>query len=85
MNEIVTGDDTWLYYFEPQRKIDNMMWLTKKAKRPVIAKRCQSTMAVLYAIFFKSEDLVFQVAIPKGRSFTRYVFKNYVLKKVKKH
>lgn len=30
---------TWVYYFEPQRKIDNKMWLTKKAKRRVKAKK----------------------------------------------
>lgn len=31
------------------------MQLNKKAKRPVITKRCQSIKKVLYAIFFKSE------------------------------
>lgn len=76
------GDETWIHYFEPQRKIDHKMGLTKKAKRLVIAKRCKSTKKVLYAIFFSSEGPVVQVAIPKGRSITGHVYTNYVLKKV---
>lgn len=25
--EIVTGDETWIHYYESQRKTDNKMWL----------------------------------------------------------
>lgn len=42
ISEIVTGEETWIFYFKPQKKTDKM-FLPKKAKRPVIAKRCQST------------------------------------------
>lgn len=41
------------------------MGLTKKAKRHVTAKQCQSTKTVLYANFFKNEGPVVEVAIPK--------------------
>lgn len=71
-------------YFESQRKIENKMWLTKKAKLPFIANRCQSTTRVFYTIYFNSEGPVVQVPIPKGRSITGHVYKNVVLKKVKK-
>ena len=37
-DNIVTGDVTWVYYFEPKRKVANRMWATKKA-RPSIAKQ----------------------------------------------
>lgn len=42
ISEIVTSDKTWIFYFKPQKKIDKI-WLTEKAKRNVIAIRCQST------------------------------------------
>lgn len=45
------GDDTLIHYIEPQMKIDNNMWLTKKTKRPVIAKRRQSTGKVIIRNF----------------------------------
>lgn len=58
LSDIVTGDETWTHYFEPQRMVDNKMWLTKKAKRPVTAKLSQSTNEVLYAVFCNSEGPV---------------------------
>lgn len=61
------------------------MWLTMKTDCSVIAKRCQSTKKVLYAMFLKSEGPVVQVSIPKGRAITGHIYKNYVLNKVKKH
>lgn len=46
LSDIVTGDETWTHYFEPQRIVDNNMWLTKKGKRPVKAKRTFHTYFV---------------------------------------
>ena len=52
---VVTGDETWVHYFEPVRKVGNKIWATKHSKRPIIAKRSLSTKKVLYAIFFSGE------------------------------
>ena len=27
--KLLTGDETWIYYHEPDRKVNNKMWLTK--------------------------------------------------------
>ena len=52
---VVTGDETWVHYFEPVRKVSNKIWATKHSKRPIIAKLSLSTKKVLYAIFFSGE------------------------------
>ena len=31
---VVTGDETWVHYFEPVRKVSNKIWATKHSKRP---------------------------------------------------
>ena len=43
---VVTGDETWVHYFEPVRKVSNKIWVTKHSKRPIIAKRSLSTKKV---------------------------------------
>lgn len=58
LSEIVTGAEICIHYFEPQKKNDNKMWLTKKAKRPVTAKLSQSTNEVFYAVCCNSEGPV---------------------------
>ena len=34
---VVTGDETWVHYFEPVRKVSNKIWATKHSKGPIIA------------------------------------------------
>lgn len=85
ISNLVTGDETWIYYFEPQRKIDNKMWIKRNGGRPIIAKRCQSAKKVLYAIFFNSSGPVVQIPTPNRRSVTGQFYRDVVLKKVKKH
>ena len=36
---VVTGDETWVHFYEPQRKVRNKIWATKSTKRPCIARR----------------------------------------------
>ena len=43
---VVTGDENWVYYFEPVRKVSNKIWTTKHSRRPIIAKRSLSAKKV---------------------------------------
>ena len=49
---VVTGDENWIYYFEPVRKFSNKILAYKHDRRPIIAKRSLSTRKVWFAIFF---------------------------------
>ena len=52
--EIVTGDETWIYFFEPHRKSQNKIWRPKGASPSKIARRSKSTKKVMYTIFFST-------------------------------
>ena len=82
---VVTGDETWVHYFEHVRKVSNKIWATKHSKRPIIAKRSLSTKKVLYAIFFSGEGVAIKVPVKKGKSITGKYYKDVVLKKLKKY
>ena len=77
---LLTGDETWVYYFEPQRKVDNRMWLKKGSRRPIVAKRSQSAKKVLYSVFFDSSGPVVQIPTPHGRTINGHYYTNKVLK-----
>ena len=80
---VVTGDKTWVYYFEPVRKDSNKIWATKHSKRPIIAKRSFSAKKVLYAIFFPGKRVTIKVPVKKGKSITGKYYKDNALKKLK--
>ena len=82
ISNFLTGDETWVQMFEPQRRADNKQWKQKDKKRPCIAKRTIISKK-MYAIFFNSSGPVFQVPCPSGHTVTGQFYKNSVLKKVK--
>ena len=82
---VVTGDETWVHYFEPVRKVSNKIWATKHSKSPIIAKRSLSTKKVLYAIFFSGDGVAIKVPVKKGKSVIGKYYKDVVLKKLKKY
>ena len=82
---IVTGDETWVYIFEPQRKMDNKIWAIRNARRSVIAKRTLSVKKVMFAIFFDINGPIVQVSVPKGRTMTGLFYKCGKLGKLNKY
>ena len=51
ISNLLTGDETWVHMFEPQRRADNKQWKRKDKKNPCIAKRTISSKNILFAIF----------------------------------
>ena len=83
ISNLLTGDETWMHMFEPQRRADNKQWKRKDQKCPCIAKRTDSSKKMLYAVFFNSSGSVIQVPCPSGHTVTGRFYKNSVMKKVK--
>ena len=77
--EIVTGDETWIYHFQPDSKAKNKVWVSSEGNRPVIAHRCKTSNRMLYAIFFDSKGPVLQIPVPKGSSVTEKFYRESVL------
>ena len=79
MEEIVTGDETWIYHFQPDSKAKNEGWVSSEVHRPVIAPRCKTSNRMLHAIFFDSKGPVLQNPVPKGSSVTGKFYRESVL------
>ena len=77
--EIVTGDETWIYHFQPDSKAKNKVWGLSEGDRPVIVRCCKTSNRMLYAIFFVSKGSVLQIPVPKGSSVTGKFYRESVL------
>ena len=82
-SDIITGDETWVHFFEPTRKINNKIWATKNCRRPSIAKRLISAKKAMFVIFFDVRGPVIQLVVPSRKSVTGLFYKEKVLKKLK--
>ena len=81
----ITGDETWVHFYELKRKIQNKIWATKRGKGPCIAKRTMSIKKVMYVIFFTKQGPAIQIAVPKDKSVNARFYKGNVLHKLKKY
>ena len=79
MEEIVTGDETWIYHFQPDSKAKNKVRVSSEGDRPVITCRCKTSNRMLCAIFFDSKVPVLQLPVPKGSSVTGKFYRESVL------
>lgn len=83
--DFCTGDETWVHFFEPRRKINNKIWAGKQARRPCIARRLQSVKKIMYAIFYSPQGVVASVPINQGKTVTGRYYKSKILSKVEKY
>ena len=70
LEEIITGDEPWIYHFQPDSKAKDKVWVSSEGDRPVIARCCKTSNRMLYAIFFDSKGPVLQIPVLKGSSVT---------------
>ena len=64
--EVVTGDETWVRYSEPERKAWYRAWVSKGKSLPQITKQNLSQKKVLYTIFFHSSGNMSQKNTRRG-------------------
>ena len=79
LEEIVTGDETWIYHFQSDSKAENKVWVSSEGHKPVIARCCITSNRMLYAIFFDSKGQVLQIPVHKGSSVTGKFYRKSVL------
>ena len=75
ISNLLTGDETWVHMFEPQRMADNNAHLLPR--EPQIRKRGCTQFSLIQV------GPVVQVPCPSGHTVSGRFYKNSVLKKVK--
>ena len=86
ISNLLTGDETWVHMFEPQRRADNKQWKRKDKKTTMYCQENHNFEKDVVRIFFNSSGPVVQVPCLSGHTLARFTgrfYKNSVLKKVK--
>lgn len=60
LKEIVTSDETWLYFSELDSKENNKVWIVQNGEWPQIARRNRSVKRIMYA-----HGIVGRISVPK--------------------
>ncbi|KFD66117.1 hypothetical protein M514_21631 [Trichuris suis] len=57
-DRIVTGDETWIYQYDPESKIQSKQWLPRGSAGPVKFKAERSARKVMATIFWVSDGVI---------------------------
>lgn len=80
-SRLVTGDETWIYQYDPESKIQSKQWLPKGSSGPIKFKAERSMKKVMATIFWDSEGVILVDFLENQRTVTgRYYEK--VLRKL---
>jgi histone-lysine N-methyltransferase SETMAR len=58
LQRIVTGDETWLYQYDPEDKQQSKQWLPRGSSGPIKGKAERSVAKIMATIFGDSEGVL---------------------------
>ncbi|KAI6647993.1 hypothetical protein LOD99_8320 [Oopsacas minuta] len=82
VSEILTGDETWIYHYDPETKRMSKEWVEEDAPPPTKVRRARSVGKQMWAIFFRSNGFVETVALEDIKTVTADWYTTVCLPKV---
>jgi len=52
LKNVITGDETWVYGYDVETKVQSSQWMGKLSPRPKKAHRSRSNVKVMLIVFF---------------------------------
>jgi histone-lysine N-methyltransferase SETMAR len=63
---LITGDESWMYGYDPETKVQNSQWKTLNSPRPKKARQSKASVKVMSIVFFDLEGIVRSEFVPSG-------------------
>jgi len=68
MVQIIAGDETWVYGYDPEMKCQSSQWKSADSPRPKKARQVRSKVKVMLTVFFDMEGIVHYKYVPQGQT-----------------
>ena len=74
MGQIMTGDETWVYRYDPETKRQSSQWKSADSPRRKKARQVRSKVKGMLIVFFYMEDIAHYEYIPQGQTVNRQFY-----------
>ncbi|GFU43986.1 mariner Mos1 transposase [Trichonephila clavipes] len=71
MKHIITGDESWVYGYDPETKQQSSHWKTPGSPRPKKTRQVRSNLKVMLIVFFDAVGIVHQEYTPQGQTVNK--------------
>jgi len=72
--QIITGDETWVYGYDPETKSQSSQWKSVDSPRPKKARQVRSKVKVIFIVFFDLEGIVHYKYVPQGQTVNQQFY-----------
>ena len=79
LSKIITGDESWVYGYDVETKVQSSLWTSKTSPRPKKACQVRSKIKVLLTVFFYASGVVHHKYLPEGSTVnqTYYIYQHW--------
>jgi len=67
LKNIITGDETWVYRYDVETKMQSSQWMGKGSPRPKKARMNRSKIKVMQVVFFNWKGIVHHEFVSRGQ------------------
>lgn len=68
LDNVITGDESWFFEYDPETKRQSSEWHTTKSPRPKKARMSKSKVKVMLIVFFDVRGVVHSEFVPEGQT-----------------
>ncbi|UYV64612.1 hypothetical protein LAZ67_3001311 [Cordylochernes scorpioides] len=68
LNSVVTGDESWMFEYDPESKRQSCAWHTKSSPRPKKPRMSKSRIKTMIIVFFDIRGIVHCEFVPQGQT-----------------
>ena len=74
LKNIITGDETWVYGYDAETKMQWSQWMGKGFPRPKKARISRSKIKVMLVVFFDWKGIVHHEFVPRGQMVNKQLY-----------
>ena len=83
LDKVITGDESWVFDYDPETKRQSAEWHMKSSPRPKKARMSRSRVKTMIIVFFDSRGIVHKEFVPPGQTVNHAFYKD-VLERLRK-
>ena len=72
---VITGDESWIFEYDPDTKWQSRQWKSPASPRPMTARMSKSKVKVMLIAFFDIKGIIHFELLPQGQTVNQYVYK----------
>lgn len=75
LDNVVTGDESWTFQYDPETKAQSSEWHTPESPRPKKARMSKSRVKTMLIVFFDKRGLIHKEFVPQGKTVNAEFYK----------